>query len=52
MTPQQQKILAFQGYDPYNTRDSWLRISDTIPFAPPRELRREFDALRWLRQAV
>ena len=53
----QQRLLAFKGYDPYDTVGSWARLSasvepDTVRVHRPVRVRySEADANRWLRQA-
>lgn len=55
-TKQQQKLLAFRGYDPYDTISSWQQLARSAESSvdyPRLHARRwsESDANRWLRQA-
>lgn len=61
MNDQQRKLLAFRGYNPYDTLGSWQRLAAEggrvsnlgVPLEEARTRQRwsEADANRWLRQA-
>lgn len=55
MTLQQRKLLAFRGYNPYDTLGSLQKICGTLEpdaelLRPRRAIRSESDANRWMRR--